>query len=74
MKWLRFKHAGTMGFGVLKDDKVAVHAGDMFGDNQATGETLDVAAIEWLTPSVPFRPNRSTCSRAPTPIARTGNR
>ncbi len=53
MKWLRFKHAGAVGFGVLNGDKVAVHAGDMFGANSATGATLDVAAIEWLTPSVP---------------------
>lgn len=53
MKWMRFRHAGTIGFGVLNDDKVAVHTGDMFGDNKPTGETLDVAAIEWLPPSVP---------------------
>lgn len=53
MKWLRFKHAGTAGFGVLEGDKVVVREGDMFGENRATGETLDVTAIEWLTPSVP---------------------
>ena len=56
MKWLRFRHAGKVGFGVLDGatgDRVAVHEGDMFGENRATGEMLDVATIEWLTPSVP---------------------
>lgn len=56
MKWLRFRHGGAIKFGTLEGatgDRVAVRAGDMFGDNQATGEMLDVAAIEWLTPTVP---------------------
>jgi 2-keto-4-pentenoate hydratase/2-oxohepta-3-ene-1,7-dioic acid hydratase in catechol pathway len=53
MKWLRFRHGSAVKFGTLAGDKVAVHAGEMFGDNEATGETVDVAAIEWLTPTVP---------------------
>jgi len=53
MKWLRFRHQGRTGFGVLEGGQVAVHAGDMFGESGATGERVPLADLEWLTPSVP---------------------
>lgn len=53
MKWLRFRHGGTVGFGRLDGDAVLVHEGDLFGEPRPTGERLALAAIEWLTPCEP---------------------
>jgi 2-keto-4-pentenoate hydratase/2-oxohepta-3-ene-1,7-dioic acid hydratase in catechol pathway len=48
--WIRFKHAGTTRFGVLDNDKIAVHEGDMFDAPTATGEAL---SLDQVTPVAP---------------------
>ena len=53
--WLRFAHAGAIGFGTLQGSTVTVHAGEMFGRNQATAKTLALADIELLAPCVPTK-------------------
>ncbi len=53
MKWLRFAHAGRQGFGVLHDQTVQVHSGDVFGEHAATGESLALADVELLAPCEP---------------------
>lgn len=53
MKWLRYAHGGQAGFGVLDDDRVAVHRGDLFGPNEPTGEWLPLAELEILPPCEP---------------------
>ncbi len=53
--WLRFTHAGAIGFGTLQGATVTVHAGEMFGVNQATSQTLALADIELLAPCVPTK-------------------
>jgi 2-keto-4-pentenoate hydratase/2-oxohepta-3-ene-1,7-dioic acid hydratase in catechol pathway len=50
MKWMRCRHQGRELFGVLEDDHLAVHEGDLFGEHRATGERVAVAGVEWLTP------------------------
>jgi len=55
MKWMRYRHAGVDGFGVLDGDQVRVHAGDVFDAPRATGERLDVAGVEWLAPCRPAK-------------------
>jgi 2-keto-4-pentenoate hydratase/2-oxohepta-3-ene-1,7-dioic acid hydratase in catechol pathway len=55
MKWLRFRHGGTVRFGVLDGDKVLAYAGDMFGSKQPSGEEFAVDSIEWLTPTQPSK-------------------
>lgn len=55
MHWLRFTHGLRGGFGTLDGAQVRVHAGDMFGENRPTGETIPADAIEWLTPCVPSK-------------------
>ncbi len=52
-KWLRFEHAGHTGFGQLMGDTVAVYAGDMYREPQPTGQTLPLAQLKLLTPTVP---------------------
>jgi 2-keto-4-pentenoate hydratase/2-oxohepta-3-ene-1,7-dioic acid hydratase in catechol pathway len=53
MKWLRFAHQGRTGFGVVDQDRIAVHQGDMFGSAQATGEHLALAEVQVLAPCEP---------------------
>lgn len=59
MKWVRFRRDGMEQFGVLDGhadgagERVAVHAGDMFDAPRATGESLDAAGLEWLSPCRP---------------------
>ena len=36
-KWLRFRHAGTTGFGTLTASGISVHDGEMFGRNAPNG-------------------------------------
>ena len=52
-KWLRFEHAGHTGFGQLMGETVTVYAGDMFRDPRPTGQTLPLAQLKLLTPTVP---------------------
>jgi 2-keto-4-pentenoate hydratase/2-oxohepta-3-ene-1,7-dioic acid hydratase in catechol pathway len=49
--WIRFEHQGRTGFGVVERDSINVHAGDMFGVRQPTGEALPLAAVTVLTPT-----------------------
>ena len=37
-QWLRFRHAGTTGFGTLTASGISVHEGEMFARNAATGK------------------------------------
>lgn len=53
MKWLRFAHQGRIGFGVLNQDHITVHQGDMFDASQASGESLALADVQLLAPCQP---------------------
>ena len=53
--WLRYANAGAIGFGTLQGTDITVHAGQMFGANQATGQTLTLAEVELLAPCVPSK-------------------
>jgi 2-keto-4-pentenoate hydratase/2-oxohepta-3-ene-1,7-dioic acid hydratase in catechol pathway len=48
--WIRFEHAGAIGFGTLENDRIAVHEGDMFDAPTAAGEDL---SLHQVTPLVP---------------------
>lgn len=55
MKWLRYRHQGTTGFGTLNGEQVEVHAGSMFDAPRPTGERLALADIGWLVPCEPTK-------------------
>ena len=55
MKWLRFLHRGTTGFGALDGDRVRRYDGDLFDAPVATGEAIALAEIEWLPPCRPTK-------------------
>lgn len=49
--WIRFEHDGAVGFGTLTDGSIAVHAGDLFLQPAATGETLALDDVTVLPPT-----------------------
>ncbi len=51
--WVRFEHQGEIGFGVLSDDAINVHSGDMLDAPSATGELLALAEVKPLPPVRP---------------------
>ena len=54
-KWLRFRHAGTTGFGTLTPSGISVHEGEMFGRNAPAGKTLALPEVELLAPCAPSK-------------------
>ena len=54
-RWLRFARDGRIGFGVLEDDRIVEHQGDMFADPAPTGATVPLSEVEVLTPTVPSK-------------------
>ena len=53
--WLRFQYLGKSGFGQVQGDHIAVHAGDLFDQPQATGETLKLADVVIDIPCTPSK-------------------
>lgn len=53
--WIRFEHQGRTGFGVLDQDSIKVHSGDMFGSPQPTGAVVSLAQVKVLTPTQPSK-------------------
>ncbi len=54
-RWVRFEHAGNVGFGTLDGTRVHEHGGDMFGTPQATGTVLALADLRLLSPTAPSK-------------------
>lgn len=55
VRWLRFEHQGTVGFGTLHDGTVQVHQGNMFNGALPTGEQLPLGQLKLLTPTRPTK-------------------
>ena len=53
--WMRYEMDGQPGFGQLRGETIAVHAGDMFASPSPTGETLALGAVKVLTPTAPSK-------------------
>jgi 2-keto-4-pentenoate hydratase/2-oxohepta-3-ene-1,7-dioic acid hydratase in catechol pathway len=53
--WIRFEHQGRAGFGVIENDGIRIHSGDMFADAQPTGATVSLPAVKVLTPTQPSK-------------------
>lgn len=53
--WIRFEHQGRAGFGVVENDRIKIHSGDMFGSTQPTGASVSLAAVKVLTPTQPSK-------------------
>jgi len=53
--WIRFRHAGLIGFGTLEGDAIAVYDGAMFERPARGTQTLALADVEILTPAEPSK-------------------
>ncbi len=52
--WVRFERdGGTSGFGVLADETIRVHTGDLFAGAHPSDESVAVKAVRLLTPCSP---------------------
>jgi 2-keto-4-pentenoate hydratase/2-oxohepta-3-ene-1,7-dioic acid hydratase in catechol pathway len=55
MKWIRYEHAGVRAFGTLDGETITRHEGDMFGGPVPTTDTVPLAEVTVLTPTVPSK-------------------
>lgn len=55
MKWMRCRQDGRELFGRLEGGQLAIHDGDLFGEARPTGERIELAGVEWLTPCRPTK-------------------
>jgi len=56
IRWARFRcKDGRVGFGMFEDDRIVEYDGDFFGSPQATGMTIESAAVTLLAPCVPSK-------------------
>jgi 2-keto-4-pentenoate hydratase/2-oxohepta-3-ene-1,7-dioic acid hydratase in catechol pathway len=53
--WVRFAHAGDIGFGLLDGERIRVHRGDLFADAQPTDRVLALADVKLLSPTQPTK-------------------
>ncbi len=53
--WIRFEHKGETGFGILEDETIIVHRGNMFETPEPTGGTVPLAAVRVLIPTEPTK-------------------
>ena len=54
-RWIRFEHAGEVGFGTLEGDRVHRRRGDFFGASEETGTRHALADVKVLTPTEPTK-------------------
>jgi len=53
--WVRFRHAGNVGFGALTGERIAEHRGDMFAAPEPTGRVLALREVQLLSPTQPSK-------------------
>ncbi len=51
--WVRVEHKSEIKFGILENNQIIVYRGEMFADNQPTGETLPISEVTLMTPCDP---------------------
>lgn len=52
-QWLRFERDGQTSFGTLKNGTIDIHTGDLFSSADNTGETVELADVNVMTPCDP---------------------
>jgi 2-keto-4-pentenoate hydratase/2-oxohepta-3-ene-1,7-dioic acid hydratase in catechol pathway len=53
--WIRFEHEGSVAFGTLDGDTIALYEGDMFAAPTAVGKSLALDDVKVLTPTAPTK-------------------
>lgn len=55
MRYIRFQHEGTIGYGILDDGQVRLMDGSPFTEYALTGKSLALQAVNLLSPCVPTK-------------------
>ncbi len=53
--WVRFEHKGAVRLGMLRDDTITVHDGDLFDSPRPTGESVALTDVKIVTPVTPSK-------------------
>ena len=54
-KWVRYEHANQQGFGLLENDTIHCHTGDMYQNPETNGDKLPVDQVHLLAPCQPSK-------------------
>ena len=54
-KWVRYEHASQPGFGLLENNTIHCHSGDMYQSPEANGDKLSVDQVRMLAPCQPSK-------------------
>ena len=54
-QWVRYEHAGAIGFGTLEGLNIHEHRGDMFGSPEPAGRALPLRDVRLLSPTQPTK-------------------
>jgi len=55
MRYLRYRHQGTVSYGILEEETIREIGGGLFGDRQETGSRLNLQNVELLCPCEPSK-------------------
>ena len=53
--WVRYQHAGVIGFGTLVGETIRTYRGDMYASPEPTGRELPLRDVQLLSPSQPTK-------------------
>ena len=53
--WVRYQHAGVVGFGTLDGETIQAYRGDMFAGPEPTGRELPLRDVKLLSPTQPTK-------------------
>ena len=53
--WVRYRHAGSVGFGTLHGERIHEHRGDLFDAPEPTGRELALRDVKLLSPTQPTK-------------------
>lgn len=52
-KWVRYQYKNKVGFGILEDNKILVHSGNLFNQPKKTQSVIPLSSVKILTPCIP---------------------
>ena len=53
--WGRYQYEEKIGFGLVRDNTIVVHEGDMYSNAAPSGQTLDLVDVKLLAPCLPTK-------------------
>jgi 2-keto-4-pentenoate hydratase/2-oxohepta-3-ene-1,7-dioic acid hydratase in catechol pathway len=54
-RWARIEYGDRARVGVVEEDAIYLHEGDLFDSGGRTGETVTISQARWLTPTMPSK-------------------